>query len=253
MAYVIQPQTMSNDYALAQKAKSQGYQETDNGGFWRRYNGGTQDFTAGQLRNNLGAQDYVKGVMGGGQGSAKAMVDGGGTDYMAMLAPYLQKMSGQQGGASTIDQSNPYEQQLQALTANPDSIANTNAYKFRFNQGQQALERSSAAKGMLNSGNTLAALADYGSGLASQEYGNEASRLGALTGQQNNYNLGRMGAANTEFAQRANNLQSLAGLALSGSRGSFADRSAADDSSYRDRALGANMAVQSGYVSPRIW
>ena len=43
---------------------------------------------------------------------------------------------------------------------NPDSIQNSGAYRFAFDQGQQAIERSAAAKGMLNSGNILAELAD---------------------------------------------------------------------------------------------
>jgi hypothetical protein len=45
---------------------------------------------------------------------------------------------------------------------------------FPVQRGQQALERSAAAKGMLRSGNTLAALTNYGQGAASR---NTATRL----------------------------------------------------------------------------
>jgi hypothetical protein len=99
-----------------------------------------------------------------------------------------------------VDRTNVYEKKLLSLLDNPDSIANTGAYKFRFNQGQQALERSAAAKGMTGSGNTLAALADYGQGMASQAYNTEADRLGNLTGVQKNYIRDLLNVANQESA-----------------------------------------------------
>lgn len=136
-------------------------------------------------------------------------------DYLSRIKPMLEaQSSGQPGGASSQQYSNPYEQRLSALINNPDSIENTNAYKFRFNQGQQALERSAAARGMLNSGNTLAELARYGQGMASDEYGREFERLNSATGQRNQYNLGRMGAANQEYSIRSQDRASNAGIAL---------------------------------------
>ena len=74
--------------------------------------------------------------------------------------------------------SNYYENRLKSLMENPNSIQNSGAYRFAFDQGQQAIERSAAAKGMLNSGNILAELARYGQGMASQQYDKEADRLG---------------------------------------------------------------------------
>lgn len=44
------------------------------------------------------------------------------------------------------------------------------SYKWRLQQGQQALERSAAARGQLTGGGTMKALARYGQGAASQEY-----------------------------------------------------------------------------------
>jgi hypothetical protein len=130
-------------------------------------------------------------------------------DYLSQIQPMLNQQYGsqqqqlqQQGGASSGQYSNPYEQRLAALVNNPDSIEGTNAYKFRFNQGQQAVERSAAARGMLNSGNTLAELAKYGQGMASDEYGREFERLSSATGQRNQYNLGMMGSANQELGLR---------------------------------------------------
>lgn len=62
-------------------------------------------------------------------------------------------------------------------------------FAFRMQQGQQALERSAAAKGGLASGGTLKSLTDYAQGSASQEYqnaynrftGNQQQRFGQLS------------------------------------------------------------------------
>lgn len=49
-------------------------------------------------------------------------------------------------------------------------------YQFRFQQGQEAVENSAAAKGSLLGGNTLRALNEYGQGFASNEFGNVNQR-----------------------------------------------------------------------------
>lgn len=46
------------------------------------------------------------------------------------------------------------------------------SYQWRTNQGQQALEQSAAARGLLNTGGTLKDLINYGQNAASQEFGN---------------------------------------------------------------------------------
>jgi len=53
-------------------------------------------------------------------------------------------------------------------------------YNFRLTQGTKAIERSAAARGGLLTGNTGGSLANFGQGLASQEYSNAYNR--ALTG-----------------------------------------------------------------------
>jgi hypothetical protein len=50
-------------------------------------------------------------------------------------------------------------------------------YQFRLAEGQKALDRSAAARGGLQSGNALAAAANYGQGMASQEYQNAYNRM----------------------------------------------------------------------------
>lgn len=68
------------------------------------------------------------------------------------------------------------------------------SYDFRFKEGMKALEASASAKGMLQSGNTLKAITDYGQGAASQEFNNAFNRY------------------NTERGMKLNRLQSLAGI-----------------------------------------
>jgi hypothetical protein len=84
-------------------------------------------------------------------------------------------------------------------------------YQFRLSQGQKALERSGAARGVTNTGGNMKGLLDYGQQAASQEYGNvygrnlttyntnEANRAGAY---QTNYG-NALTAYNTNEANRA--------------------------------------------------
>lgn len=176
-------------------AQAQGWRDNGNGNWSRFYNGVSQTLPAGMLATNLMEQQQASDL-------SREIAPGGGQNYLQQIQAMLQPAGQPQGGASSGQYSNPYEQRLAALINNPDAIENTNAYKFRFNQGQQAIERSAAAKGMLNSGNTLAELARYGQGMASEEYGNEFNRLSAATGQRNQYNLGLMGVENQELGLR---------------------------------------------------
>lgn len=50
-------------------------------------------------------------------------------------------------------------------------------YQFRMQQGQDAIERSAAARGGLQSGGTLKAINEYGQNFASNEYGNAYNRF----------------------------------------------------------------------------
>ncbi len=93
------------------------------------------------------------------------------------------------GGVPTVSTSNRFESglsdtesRLRALLDNPDSVKQSAAYKFRVGQGQEALQRSLGAKGLLNSGNRLMELTKYGQDMGSQEYDAQAGRLGSLLG-----------------------------------------------------------------------
>lgn len=56
-------------------------------------------------------------------------------------------------------------------------------YQFALDQGTQAALRGASAGGMLNSGNTLTALTQFGQGLANQEYGGWLGRLAGVSSQ----------------------------------------------------------------------
>lgn len=85
---------------------------------------------------------------------------------------------------------------LEGLLANPDSIQNSAAYQWRFNQGLQGLDRSAAARGNLFSGGHHADVLGYGQGMASQEYTDQWNRLAGLAGvgQTTASSLGTFGA-----------------------------------------------------------
>jgi hypothetical protein len=108
--------------------------------------------------------------------------------------------SGSSGGGVAPAGPNPYEQRLLSLLDNPNKIADTGAYKFRMQEGQRALERSAAAKGMSGSGNTLAALTQYGQGQAAQAYGDEANRLSDLVGKRYGYEASLADTAAKRYA-----------------------------------------------------
>lgn len=70
-------------------------------------------------------------------------------------------------------------------------LQNQPGYQFQFGQGQQALERSAAARGLLTSGATGKALTRYGQGFASNYLQNYIGNLQGLAG------LGENAAAQT--------------------------------------------------------
>lgn len=95
-------------------------------------------------------------------------------------------------------------------------------YQFALQQGQQAIERSAAAKGGLVSGGTLKDLSAYTTGQAAQQYGTAYSRAqgtyqqnygNALARYQQNYsNL--FNTFETNQQNRYNRLNALAGTGL---------------------------------------
>ena len=76
---------------------------------------------------------------------------------------------------SANDPSEKYMSRLERLQSGEFGTGDT-SYDWRFQQGQKALERSQASRGLLGSGNAAHELQDYGQGAASQEYAAEFAR-----------------------------------------------------------------------------
>ena len=115
------------------------------------------------------------------------------------------------GAVPTVDTGNRFEaglsdteSRLRALLDDPDSIKQSAAYKFRVGQGQEALQRSMGAKGMLNSGNRLMELTKYGQDMGAQEYGAQSDRLSGLLGTYGQGYVGDKNANTARFSANAN-------------------------------------------------
>ena len=92
-----------------------------------------------------------------------------------------------------------YQDQLKTMLTDPKGFEGTPGFKFARDEGLDAAKRKMASMGMGNSGNALAELTKLATGYASQNYGEQADRLGRLTGQEQNFSLGMYGAGN-QFA-----------------------------------------------------
>jgi len=89
------------------------------------------------------------------------------------------------------------------------------AYQFQLKQGQQALDRSAAARGMGASGAQMKAAQEYGQGLASQQYDKEYNRASGEFGDYYNrlaglsqggqQAAGSMAQAGGQYANNASN------------------------------------------------
>jgi hypothetical protein len=108
--------------------------------------------------------------------------------------------AGQLASQNQNDPSNLYRDKLAAMSSGkftPDDPS----YQFRFDQGQQAVERSAASKGLLGSGNAAIELQQYGQGAASQEYGAQFNRM-----------LAGMSGVESQFNTQMSRLQTMAGV-----------------------------------------
>lgn len=85
-------------------------------------------------------------------------------------------------------------------------------YEFRRSEGLKAIDRSSAARGMLNSGGADKARMRYADGLASSEYDSYSNRLAALAGVGQT-STAQTGAAGATAANGISAAQTAAGNA----------------------------------------
>ena len=126
----------------------------------------------------------------------------------ANQAPYLQ------AGYGALSQLSGMAGQTPNFTAQ-DFLNNQDpAYGFDLSQGQQAIERSAAASGQLQSGGTLKSLTTYAQGQASNEYQNAYNRY--MNNQNTQFN--RL-ASVAGLGQTANGQLNSAGTAMAGQVG----------------------------------
>jgi hypothetical protein len=93
------------------------------------------------------------------------------------------------------------DETLYNLLQNPNSVRSLPAYQFDQQEGQRAIDRSAAARGMDASGRTLKDLTRFGTGLADQTYGNQLSRLLGLNQQGFAQGMSALGAQNSAYGQ----------------------------------------------------
>jgi len=111
----------------------------------------------------------------------------------ADLAPWLetgQAALGQYAGLLGVGGDGP------DTAAMYEGLRNYPGYQFALEEGTSAIEKSSAARGLTQSGQTLKDLTAYGQGLATTNFENYMSRLQGLSGggQQTGAQLGTFGA-----------------------------------------------------------
>lgn len=154
-------------------------------------------------------------------------------EAQSTLAPYvttgnnalaqLSKLYGVGGANGTTGQSTP------DTAAMEQALQNFPGYQFAFNQGQQALDRSAASRGLLLSGGQIKDSQTFGQGMASQQFGGYVNQLQALS------SLGESGASMTGNAAITTG-QGIAGSQIAGGN------------AIAQGILGAGQATASGIV-----
>lgn len=109
-------------------------------------------------------------------------------------------------------------------------------YQFQLEQGQQALERSQAARGGLMSGRAAKESMRFGQGLASQDFGNYLSQLSGLTQQGTGIGLQSTGGIMGQYG-----LGSTGGISQA-----YTDIGAAKGAKYRAYGSMADQAIETG-------
>lgn len=143
-------------------------------GFWQDLTGKT----AAEASKAAAADTYNKQ-----QGAVQRLLGYGneykaGTDANAEgFDPYIQNYQ------PYVESGQAANSALMNLMQNPSSVRGLPGYQFNQEEGQRAIDGSSAARGMNASGRTLKDLMRFGTGLADQTYGNQWQRLLGLSGQ----------------------------------------------------------------------
>jgi hypothetical protein len=133
--------------------------------------------------------------------------------------------SGKKNTAAAVNAADPFSSQRSQyqtqlsnmMTPGSNFQAQDPSYNFRMQQGTAAVNAGAASSGLLNSGNRLTALQNYGQNTASTEFQNQYARLAQLSGANTGSTATAGGiVANAGATTSANNTaaaNSLAGIA----------------------------------------
>lgn len=143
--------------------------------------------------------EELRGALGLAEQDIQPLIDAGllGLDELTQLA--------EEGAAPTAPTLNqftgevPIAPELEQFNFDPNQLGQTDAFKFRFDTGQQATDRALAGNRGLGSGNRLLALQNFGQGLASTELENEFARQAAGNQLRNQAALNQFGAQGQQF------------------------------------------------------
>lgn len=118
------------------------------------------------------------------------------------LAPY------REAGTNALNQITALNQP----GADYSAFFNSPDYKFAFDEGTRALDRSAASRGRLFSGGQVRGAQQFGQGLASQQFGNYYNRLANMAGSGQNA-ANTTGSLGANFANQVGQNQLYAGEA----------------------------------------
>ena len=138
----------------------------------------------------LAAATIGSGIFAASSASKAAGVQAGASDRAVRLQQKQYKQTRKDlapwreaGGAAITELSDLYGLGDEGAQSDAmDRFFTTPGYEFRLGEGINALEKSAAARGTLNSGRMGRELVRYGQGVASAEFGNYANRLSTIAG-----------------------------------------------------------------------
>ena len=176
----------------------------------------------------IGAGIGAAGSIGAGFASSSAIRDAADDSTAAQLYMYDQTRKDQapyrKAGRGAVN-----ELSKMFLDGDYSGFETSPGYDFRMAEGEKALERAAASRGMLASGPQLKALTRYGQDYASNEFNTYANRLASLAG----------------LGQTATQATGSAGMSAAGTIGRNALLAgAARGSSYANAASSVNQGIE---------
>jgi hypothetical protein len=141
-----------------------------------------------------------------------------------------------------VETGNAGNSALMRLLQDPNSVRSLPGYQFAQDEGIQALDRSAASRGRLNSGRQSKELLRFGTGLADSTYGNQLARL-MSAGQ---YGMSALGAQNATAGQGLAGQLATRQTAYGGEYGSAGTIGQGDIAAANAKAAGSQNLLNTG-------